>query len=133
MRRLPYSTYDVILAMTHYISIAATRGHDSMEELWGQVIGIEFSNDGIRGRGFASEAALLNCVRDDLLDASPSARQVLPHIRELLIDCTDPSRLFDFNKLSRLFAAQVIPTHVLIRIEPVSLFNPATLKAFGIS
>ena len=106
-------------------------------ECFGKAIEIEFgSEDGSYSRSFASKSKLLAAVREDIYDyLEPKWKpQLEKNIVGLLQAIWAPSRLFDYDKLAKLFAYEIAPLQVIMRSEKVAIFfSPARLDSFGLA
>jgi hypothetical protein len=145
VRVLPYSNEDIALGMANCVVIAciarrsAARDPESKwlhvaSECFGEAIEVEFgAHDASYSRGYASKAMLLKAVRDDIgtFLHSKWTPALVDDITGLLLALQAPERLFEFDRLARVFVHQLIPTQVLIRSGAV-FFSPARLDAFGL-
>lgn len=137
MRSKPYEDTEVASAIANYIVLNCYQSWEGMQELWGNIIGIELDGGNVRARGFCGELALVNALRSDLEELlTPGALVEFKDqgVEFALSRLIDPSRLFEFNSFRKMFAEEVIPTTALIRVEGYVLhYNIADLRVFGLS
>jgi hypothetical protein len=66
-------------------------------------------------------------------DINSIRREVRNYITGLLQVIWTPDRLFEFDRLSKLFAQEIVPVQVLMRSEASAIFfSPARLDSFGL-
>jgi hypothetical protein len=89
--------------------------------------------EGSYADGYASKADLLAAVRKDIRTRLlPEHRKYASEIIPLLQLCSNPSRLFSFDRLARLFVVQIAPTQVMMTASSACYFSPARLEGFGL-
>ena len=147
LRKLPYDDQDIAkgLANCFVLSSYLLKQGRVMQVDWGKVtsecfgetIEIEFgSEDGSYSRSFASKSKLLAAVREDIYDyVDPKWKPQLDNnIIGLLQAIWAPDRLFDYDKLAKIFAHEIAPVQVIMRSERVAIFfPPARLDSFGLA
>jgi hypothetical protein len=144
LRRLPYDDQDIAESLANCILLASfllkqdrVGFEKATSECFGKTVEIEFgSEDGSYSRSFASKAKLLAAVREDVYDyLDPKWKsQLEKNIVGLLQAIWTPSRLFDYDKLAKLFAHEIAPVQVIMRSERVAIFfSPARLDSFGLA
>lgn len=146
IRKLPYDDQDIAKGLANCFMLASyllKQGHvmqvdwqNATSECFGKTIEVEFgSEDGSYSRSFASKSKLLAAVREDIydyLDLKWKA-QFDKNIIGLLQAIWAPSRLFDYDKLTKVFAHEIVPVQVIMRYERVAIFfSPARLDSFGL-
>jgi hypothetical protein len=134
MRGKPYSDVNIEVALATYVCLACFPAWETMNKLWGELIGVEMDGAGVRSRGFCGVEALTAALREDFADyLVPREIEALRTggISEALGMLIEPSRMFVFDDFAKAFAEQVIPSIVLQRIEDVLHFNVAKLRVFG--
>ncbi len=136
MRRLPFSDEQIASGIGNYLALA--KYDHAAKQLYGRTCGIELSSAGARTRAFASEQGIIRCIRDDMFEfITLDQRETIQESRfgiayEFMAILIDPSRLFEFTNLVDLFAKEIIPSQVLIRLEgDMILFSPAQLDILG--
>ena len=146
LRKLPYEEQDIAESLTNCIVLITyllKRENNTKidwqqitSDLFSETIWIEFgSEDGSYSRSYVSKSKLLAAVRDDIYDYIAPAwiEQIIGNIIGLLQAIWAPSRLFDFNKLSKLYAQEILPVQILMRADNVAIFfSPARLDSFGL-
>lgn len=147
LRKLPYDDQDIAKGLANCFMLASyllKQGRVTQvdwakvtSECFGKTIEIEFgSEDGSYSRSFASKSKLLAAVREDIYDyIDPKWQsQLEKNIVGLLQAIWTPSRLFDYDKLAKLFAHEIAPVQVIMRSERVAIFfSPARLDSFGLA
>jgi hypothetical protein len=147
LRKLPYDDQDIAKGLANCFMLASyllKQGRVmqvdwtiATSECFGETIEIEFgSEDGSYSRSFASKSKLLAAIRDDIYDyLDPKWKpQLEKNITGLLQAIWTPSRLFDYDKLAKLFAHEIAPVQVIMRSERVAIFfSPARLDSFGLA
>jgi hypothetical protein len=140
MRWLPFSTEDIVdacgVASSLFVLDLGKKERKErkqiVDDLLGESFEVEFgATDGSSSRGYVTCKSLIDALRPDiedlLLDEYKSRSR---DARGLLRLAYSPSRLFDFEKFSQLFAREVIPTQILTR--DFKLFSAADLQTFGL-
>lgn len=133
MRRLPYTNDQLALCIGNYVAIAKY-GWDGMKALFGETIGVEFSSDMARNRAIVSSVSIKSCIRNDYeqLLTPAEVKKFHSSAYEAMNQIFDPSCLFEFEPFVDLFAREVIPTQLKIRLgQDMLIFSPARLKIFG--
>jgi hypothetical protein len=147
LRKLPYDDQDIAKGLTNCFMVASylLKQGRVMQVDWGKVTSecfgetteIEFgSEDGSYSRSFASKSKLLAAVREDIYDyVDPKWKpQLDDNIIGLLQAIWAPDRLFDYDKLAKIFAYEIAPVQVIMRSERVAIFfSPARLDSFGLA
>lgn len=146
LRILPYELSDIFIGISNCVVLGIllrTASKSDDYRVWlecanlrfGKSIEVEFgANDNSYGRGYASQASLLSCVRDDFLSlvAPKFQNQIAGNIYGVFQAIQAPNRLFEFDKLVKVFAQELVPTQILIREDEAIFFSPARLIAFGL-
>lgn len=146
LRKLPYDDLDIAKGIANCFMLAfylLKQGRVVQVEwaratsvCFGETIEIEFgSEDGSYSRSFASKSKLLAAVREDIYDyIHPKWKpQLESNIIGLLQAIWAPNRLFDYDKLTKLFAHEIVPVQVITRAERSAIFfSPARLDSFGL-
>ncbi len=145
LRILPYENDDIAEGIANCIAlqllglperIAQIDWEKPTSACFGETIWIEFgSNDGSYSRAYVSKTKLLSAVRSDIDKyLVPKWKQGLTkNITGLLQVIWTPDRLFEFDRLSKLFAQEIVPVQVLMRSEASAIFfSPARLDSFGL-
>lgn len=103
---------------------------------FGETVWIELgSKDGSYSRAYVSKTKLLSAVRQDIEKyLVPRWKQELTgNIIGLLQVIWAPDKLFEFERLAKLFAQEIAPVQVLMRSsESAIFFSPARLDSFGL-
>jgi hypothetical protein len=140
MARLPFTDEQLVaaLAQTTALAIAYEQsGHDrrATAEGFDQGFKIELAGGGenVHAFAWANEAALRKAVRDDFPDllAESERENVLALTFNVVISARNPRLLFDFDRLTDLFARQLIPTEVALDADNPTFFSPARLDVLG--
>jgi len=138
MRTKPYTDENIAIAIATYVCLARFRGWEAMKSLWaGGPLGIEMDGASVRSRGFCGRTALAKALVPEF--ASYLVQAEAEAFREQSVELAlavliDPQRMFVFEKFKDLFAEQVVPSIVQMRIEgDVFHFNPVSLRVFGLS
>jgi hypothetical protein len=137
MRRLPYTETQIATAIGVCAQLASLglsadteweRQSKIASELFGPAIPIEFGGpDGSYSRAFTAERDLRAAMRDDLLELTEERfRDRFDTTTRILVDVTNPQRLFDFKRLCALFAEQIVSWQVLTRRGRVVFFAPSS-------
>ena len=141
MRNLPYSDEDIAYTFSELLKICAVPEIMSFEsnlisKAFNKCIPdsfeIEIANfNESSSRAYCSEDALLKIIdnqwKESLLDQTKSIT-----CTKVLQITNNPSLIFDFDKLVKLFSREIIPSQLARRRELV-LYNPAHLTVFGLS
>lgn len=148
LRKLPYDDKDIAKGLTNCFMLASyllKQGRVMQVDWWkvtsecfgDETIEIEFgSEDGSYSRSFASRSKLLSAVREDIYDYVDQKwkTQLENNIIGLLQALWAPNRLFDYDKLTKIFAHEIVPVQVIMRSERVAIFfSPARLDDFGLA
>jgi FRG domain len=151
LRNLPYDNKDIAIGIGNCVSLYLCRvrtppGRDpwlnAASECLGEAIEIEFgASDASYSRGYASISKLYDAVREDIERYfTPLHRsQLVGNVTGMLQAVTAPDKLFNFDRLAKLFAREIAPSQVLVRFagdskrksNPV-FFSPAPLDKFGL-
>jgi hypothetical protein len=143
IRLLPFSDEDIAQGIGLCFALKRL-GYDKEDHSREQLRLVEFclgrslriqsgSWEGSHADGFASAGDLLSAVRPDIgKRLLPKHRTYASQISPLLQLCSNPSRLFVFDKFARLFATQIGPTQVMRRGAQACHFSPARLDGFGL-
>ena len=152
LRTLPYDNEDIAIGAGNCVAIylsririAARRSDpwlDASESCLGAALEVEFgAADKSYSLGYASEDALLKAVREDVEDfLAPDYRdQLLENVTGMIQAVTLPDRLFNFDRLAKVFAREIAPSQVLVRFAGDSthtssaiFLSPARLAKFGL-
>jgi FRG domain len=149
LRSLPFDTHDIAVGFGNFVGLLLWRlkigagEHDSVldwekigDACFGDAIEIEFgADDGSYAPACVSRAKLLTSVRDDIQNyIAPNYKQDLNgNITGLLQAIQAPDRLFEFDRLAKLFAQEIAPSQVLMRSEGVAVyFSPARITVLGL-
>jgi hypothetical protein len=146
LRILPYDLSDIFIGLSNCVVIGVllrTISKPDGYRLWMECANLRFgksievafgANDDSYGRGYVSQASLLSCIRDDFISfVTPKFQgQIDGNIYRILQVIQAPDRLFDFNKLVKIFAQAIVPTQILIREGEAIFFSPARLTSFGL-
>lgn len=147
LRKLPYDDKDIAKGLANCFMLASyllKQGRVMQvdwakvaSECFGEAIEIEFgAGDGSYSRSFASKSKLLAAVREDIYDyLDPKWKpQLEKNIVGLLQAIWAPNRLFDYDKLTKIFAHEIAPVQGIMRSEKVAIFfSPARLDSFGLA
>lgn len=136
MRTLPYTRSQIIYAIAKYLVLELYHSAKQVdiETCFYSPILIEMSNHfGANCRCYVSEYALEKAIRGDILqiqvDSLPQSVsvQLLFYVQKIKI-------IFDFNKLARLFASEIIPS-MMVRNKhfdrPMLIFSPVYVDRLG--
>jgi hypothetical protein len=146
LRILPYDLDDIMIGLSNCVTLGtiwSTANKSDNSNGWqvcasfvfGKSIEVEFgANDGSYSRGYASQQSLLSSVRDDFLSlvAPKYQSQIEGNITGTFQAIQTPDRLFEFGKLTKVFAHELVSTQVLMRGDNAIFFSPARLTAFGL-
>lgn len=143
MRALPYDTGQVALAMSTCASLAMQglrpgldRGREEAiaESLFGPCLRVQFgAQDGSYAYAWVSRSALREAWREDLPDLiEPSQAHIFDREESVLLSVYAPRRLFRFEGLAALMAAQIVPWQVLTETGDVAFFSPVRFETFGL-
>jgi hypothetical protein len=141
MRRLPYADSDIAICFGRITLLVASKideqllpshRRDHLTGLLGPVLQVAFgAGDGSGSQAWATIQGLTNCLRervDGLLADEDKWRVSDP--RKLFQVIYNPRLLFDFERLIKLFASELIPSQVLDERKLI-LFNPVSIATFG--
>jgi hypothetical protein len=141
VRLLPYIDQDIAEGIgmcfaLHRIGFGDLRQRRSEvppTELLGEAADVQFGSwEGSYARAYVSAAKLRAAVRPDIEERlARKYRKHAPYIQPLLQICFAPERLFDFEKLAKLFVTEIAPMQVVRPYDKVAYFSPARLKTFG--
>jgi hypothetical protein len=148
MRILPYTNEEIAKSIS--ISLTLTilwlrSGENKWDANWGNIfsafitdeIEVELSSlVGDSSRGFASRKELYMSVREDLPELiKPEYRgKFLGDIVPTIQFITEPNKLYDFQKIRKVFVENLIPTQSVIRgVNSPVYFTPARLSLFGLA
>jgi len=145
LRILPHENDDIAEGIANCIALHLSGLPERIAQIdwekptsacFGETIWIEFgSSDGSYSRAYVSKTKLLSAVRSDIDKyLVPKWKQELTkNITGLLQVIRTPDRLFEFDRLSKLFAQEIVPVQVLMRSEASAIFfSPARLDSFGL-
>ncbi len=148
LRSLPYTDDDIAQGIAACVALALCYDTEERDTagfgiewlktaslVFGESIEVEFgAPDGSYSRAFAQKDALLGAVRDDISEflAPAYKQQLIGNITGLFQACQAPERLFEFDRLARLFAHQIAPIQVLSRSDGAIFCSPARLDKFGL-
>jgi len=145
LRTLPYDDKDVAAAIGNcvalsiaYDAVRSTSGDPwarAAEALFGSAVEVELAGpDGSYARAYVGADDLLRCVRDDIAShLAPAFRdQIVGNAHGMLQAVQAPERLYEFDRIVRLFARQVRPMQVLMRSGEAVYFSPARVARIGL-
>jgi hypothetical protein len=145
IRLLPYSSKQVADGIACCAALALERlnvqppDRDDWEHICRRVfpdaMQVEFgSDDGSYSRAFVSQSALIEAVRDDIGEfLNPAyADQVVGNMTGLLQAIWAPDRLFEYDRLSHVFATRIGPVQVWMRESSAIFYSAARLDSFGL-
>lgn len=135
MRNLPYTRKQIIHAISSYLTLASYQYAQKrdLEECFPDSILMEMSDSfGTPSRYLVSKTGLLKAIREDILDIQDDS---LPKSKstELLLYVQRVKVVFDFSKLTLLFANEIIPFQ-MIRCHtdrPTLYFSPVYIDRLG--
>ncbi|WP_213939351.1 FRG domain-containing protein [Pseudomonas sp. dw_612] len=140
MRNLPYTNEDIAAAMSALVTLCSLSdcyGNDggNADEAFASwipdAVRVELGNPGsVYSQAYCSDTHLL-----DALDAGWRANLQNPELVSIvtaLCYMHDPRLMFDFKRLSWIFAREVIPSQLAMK-RPVVLFNPTEMDSFGLA
>ncbi len=145
MRNLPYSDDQLAVAMGRTLSLSvfldweAYHGGQEWKGAFApfapDAIKIEMSAEVSYSQAIVDQSVLSAAFRNNIADffLTEHREQVGdPHV--LLQMTTSPEILFQFNDLVELFAWDIIPAQIIMRLakDPI-YFNPASIKVFGLA
>jgi hypothetical protein len=142
LRLLPYSNEDIaegfglFACLVYWFTQEETDNDTSIRSLCSRAlkdeIEVDFgAADGSGARTFVSETTLREAVREDILNYIAEF-EYAESMTLLMQAIWSPRHLFDFNKLSKVWATQIAPTQVLkYKTKNVIFYSPARLKTFG--
>lgn len=148
MRPLPYADEDMAAAVATIIGGAmlgidrlrragSDKRVDLASALFQEPIEVEYGgSDGSYTRGLVSRTKLSEALRPDLVAKLTQAQSLAPLIGGrldfLMASVPEPARLFDFPKFARVYAAQILPTTLLIREDHLAIYaSPARVTRLG--
>jgi hypothetical protein len=153
LRTLPYTAEDLAVGIGNCVglylnhldsapSVFDPRSHEACSVFGDETIEIEFgASDGSYSRGYVSKRKLREAVREDIGEylAPKYQTRLKEDITTLLQAVTAPHLLFDFERLTTLFAREISPSQVLSRFagdvkrhsSPV-FFSAARLNTLGL-
>lgn len=140
MRNLPYTNDDIAATISALATLCSLSDCQSLD---GQTVDRAFASwipdavhveignqDGSYSRAYCSNGGLLEALdhgwKTNLQNSEP-----LDSISSAFSYTYDPRLMFDFKRLSWIFAREVIPSQLAMN-RPVVLFNPADLDSFGL-
>lgn len=141
MRRLPYTNEEIATCLSNIFLLLSSVKDNSPSsnqveaahnKLFGAGIEVGFTvQDFSDSRGFASNATLNDAMRTDLQQLLTQEYSTYPGNPNDVFRIIYNSRiLFDFEKLKKLFAEQLIPTQIVLKRNPV-IYNPARVIVMG--
>ncbi|GEM_PF-2367938 len=148
MTRLPWSDDDIAHALAETLRFSLwveyVRGRkelsdyqlvqEAVQRLFQKPFWIEFGPEGDSySRAWVNESDLLGAVREDFesMLRPEERRNIVGHGINTLLSARSPSLLFDFQKLSQLFPAQIIPSQAVFYPEKPLHATPARLHILG--
>jgi len=141
MTRLPYTIKQIAWAMGTAAGLFVAKAEEgsankAAEAFFGEVTPIEVARSDSRSYAGAwvADGAIRKAVRDDFeaLLLPLTRENILKYPFNLLMTARNPRLLFDFNRLTELFASQIIPTQVALD-DPhhATVFSPARVHIIG--
>jgi hypothetical protein len=98
-------------------------------------VDIELAGSGENVHAFAwtSDSSLRSAVRSDfsLMLKEEARQEVLDDTVRLLLAARNPRLLFDFDRLTDLFARELVPTQIALDDTNPTFFSPARLDVLG--
>lgn len=143
LRLLPYGDEELAEAIGTCFALYRV-GYQNMDnqqeqiklstEVLGTIIPVQFDSwDGSYLTAFVNEKALRESVRSDICEhLRPKYQSYSRHVKPLMMMCSNHKHLFDFQKFTRVFATQIVPTQVMQRGVQACHFSPLRLRGFGI-
>lgn len=148
MTGLPWADQDIVLSLSTALKYFLTDNllreekdllgreleMETARRILVRPVRIELGGQGnIHTFAWVDEEDLLRAVRPDFesLLLPKSRERILGKSFNTLMVARSPSLLFDFNKLSSLFAAQIIPTQVVFYPDHPLFPTPARLEVIG--
>jgi len=127
VRRLPYTDEQIVNCISNYICLEKYG-----EEYFGEITYLELSSQDIRTRGFATEEALIKCVRADYTELITDQKGLLKSSPSNMMSAVPfPSRLFEFSRFTDLFVRQIIPSQMYYKLDGTTIINsPVRVKRF---
>lgn len=136
MRNLPFTNDDIAAAFSALMTLCSQpdcwsfdgRAVDQAFTRWiPDAVHVEIGNsDGSYSRAYCSNAKLLDALTSSWTNTlSPPERPA--SITSALCLSYNPRQMFDFRRLSKIFAREMIPSQLAMR-RPLVLFNPADLE-----
>ena len=146
LRLLPYSNDQIAEGMAccatlglQWSRLRPEERKDNWEriclQLFPDAIEVEFgSNDSSYSRAYVSEFALRSAVREDIEGfLNPGfAGRLVRSATGLLQAIWAPDRLFEYDRLSHLFATRIAPVEVWMRQGSAIFYSAARLVSFGL-
>jgi len=141
MRSLPFtntqiaSAFSTIAGMA-FLDFGSARERkdeaDRFRQVRGEGLRVEIAYaDNASSIGYVKETALRKAMRTDLKSLlTPEFCERVDDWSILFQLIQNPTILFDFDPLVEIFAADLIPSQILLGRKP-TLFNPAALTSFG--
>lgn len=143
LRLLPYGDEELAEAIGTCLALdrigyqKAEVQHKRMElaaQILGPIVAVQFDSwDGSYLTAFVNEKALLESVRVDICEhLRPKYQAYSTHVMSLMLMCSNQKHLFDFQKFTRLFATQIVPTQAMQQGVKACHFSPPRLRGFGV-
>lgn len=146
LRLLPYSNDQIAEGMACCAALALVWKKfrpEEREDMWRVIcqqlfpdtMEIEFgSKDGSYSRAYVSQSAVLAAVRDDIEKfLNPRFTADLVHSATGLLQAIwAPDRLFEYDRLSNLFAIRIAPVQVWMRQGSAIFYSAARLNSLGL-
>jgi hypothetical protein len=141
MARLPYNYKDIAWTMGITAALILARvlegdddaARDSFFASGTVAVHIARRDSRSHACAWATGDAIREAIRDDLeallVPAERENTFALPF--NLLMTARNPRLLFDFDRLTRLFAHQLIPTQVALDLHHPTIFSPARVHVIG--
>lgn len=134
MRKLPYTNEQIIKAVSKYIFLEINGLKKAEEYIYPNSIYITMSSKyGIHNRCYVSEYKIKNAFREDILDILIDS---LPNSisSRILLFIYKPRVVFDFEKLTNLFADEIIPSQMFMQSgnkKPIVFYSPVHINILG--
>lgn len=134
MRKLPYSRKQIFIALSKYLCMEIYSMNNIKNEISINPILLEMESFyGIHNRFYLAEHKIENAFREDILEILVDSlpKSVSSHI---LFYVNKPRIVFDFNKLIKVFADEIIPSQMLRQGKnknPIIFFTPLNIKILG--
>jgi hypothetical protein len=140
MTRLPYTVAQITRAMATAAGLAVARRRErsddkAAESFFLNPLAVDIARTDSRAyaRAWGTSDAIRAAVRDDfetlLVPAKREQTFALPF--NLLMTARNPRLLFDYDRLTKLFAQQLIPTQVALDRRRPTIFSPARVHVIG--